>query len=79
MLPTVLSESLVHLVDASQNTPSSQEMCHQGKCYKLFQAFGTHDRLKAYTVSCDLSEKGMTVLVTASKSRYAIWVEPSYA
>ncbi|MBW4521606.1 MAG: hypothetical protein KME16_18150 [Scytolyngbya sp. HA4215-MV1] len=75
MLPNVVCENLVPGSSLSLESVPSQAIHHQGKRYTLNRVFTVHQRLEAYNLGCNLAEQGVPVLMTASRSRYAVWVE----
>jgi hypothetical protein len=75
MLPNVVCENLVQGSSLSLESTPAQDIHYQGNCYRLNRAFSMHGRLEAYNLGCNLAEQGSLVLITASRSRYAVWVE----
>jgi len=71
--PFVLDECLVSRFKY-WNAGIRQGMRHNNELYTLFQAFSINERLKAYAVGYEQTEKGVNVCITVSRQSYCVWL-----
>ncbi|MDX2097473.1 MAG: hypothetical protein SFW36_06820 [Leptolyngbyaceae cyanobacterium bins.59] len=73
MLPILLNEQFVHFFKFYLNQQLQQGMRYRTELYCLVSEFDRTDRNKAYQRACELAEQGISVVMTASHFKYAIW------
>lgn len=71
--PLVLDERLVSLFKY-WNQGIHQGMRHNSELYTLFQTFPVDERLRAYAVGYEQTERGTDVCITVSKTTYCVWL-----
>ncbi|NJN56249.1 MAG: hypothetical protein HC879_01510 [Leptolyngbyaceae cyanobacterium SL_5_9] len=77
MLPVVVNEPSIRLFSFYFEGSIYQGMSYQGKLYKLIQSFDVKERLKAYTLGCEISNRNYHVAITVSAEKYRVWVDLS--
>ncbi len=71
--PLVLDECLVNRFKYWKEG-IQQGMCHNGELYTLLQEFSADERLRAYAMAYEQTEKGVEVCITVSKKSYCVWL-----
>jgi hypothetical protein len=77
MLPVVANEPSICLFSFYFEGSIYQGMSYQGKLYKLTKSFDAKERLKAYTLGCEISNRNHHVAITVSTTKYRVWVDLS--
>lgn len=77
MLPVVVHEPSIRLFSFYFEGSIYQGMSYQGKLYKLTKSFDAKERLQAYTLGCEISNRGCDVAITVSTEKYRVWVDLS--
>ena len=77
MLPVVIYEPSIRLFSFYFEGNIYQGMSHQGKLYKLTKSFEAKERLKAYALGCEISNRDHHVAITVSDEKYRVWVDLS--
>lgn len=49
-------------------------MRYQNDLYTLFATYPLQERLRASTVGCEQTERGVKVCITVSKTAYSVWL-----
>ncbi|WP_432810812.1 hypothetical protein [Pantanalinema sp. GBBB05] len=49
-------------------------MYYNNELYTYFQTYPLAERLKAYTIACEQTERGVGVCITVSKTHYSVWL-----
>ncbi|MBD2058152.1 hypothetical protein H6F88_19420 [Oculatella sp. FACHB-28] len=75
MLPVVIHEPSIRLFSFYFEGSIYQGMSYQGKLYKLTKSFDAKERLKAYTLGCEISNRNHEVAITVSTEKYRVWVD----
>lgn len=75
MLPVVANEPSIRLFSFYFEGSIYQGMSYQGKLYKLTKSFDAKERLKAYTLGCEISNRNHHVAITVSTEKYRVWVD----
>ncbi|NJL35922.1 MAG: hypothetical protein HC840_01560 [Leptolyngbyaceae cyanobacterium RM2_2_4] len=77
MLPVVVHEPSIRLFSFYFEGSIYQGMSYQGKLYKLIKSFDAEERLKSYTLGCEISNQNYHVAITVSTEKYRVWVDLS--
>jgi hypothetical protein len=77
MLPVVVHEPSIRLFSFYFEGSIYQGMSYQGKLYKLIKSFDARERLKAYALGCEISNRDHHVAITVSTEKYRVWVDLS--
>jgi hypothetical protein len=77
MLPVVIYEPSIRLFSFYFEGNIYQGMSYQGKLYKLTKSFDAKERLKAYTLGCEISNRDHHVAITVAAEKYRVWVDLS--
>lgn len=85
--PTNVLDTVPLTIDEGQTVPFKfyfnqairTGMQYHGALYGLVQEVAPSDRLEAYHRACELLRQGLPVLVTVSRSRYALWLKLNQA
>ncbi|MBD2461281.1 hypothetical protein H6G89_09505 [Oscillatoria sp. FACHB-1407] len=54
-------------------------MNHQGRLYKLVEAFIPAQRSTAFVCACKLATQGLQTIITASDKSYGVWTDLRFA
>lgn len=74
LFPSVIDEGLVHLFKY-WDQGVLQGMRIGGELYTLLKSYPAEERLKAYSDAQEQIEAGESMCITASKSRYSVWLK----
>lgn len=72
-LPSVISEGLVNQFKYWDQT-IQRGMYHNNELYTYIQSYSLAERLKAYAIACEQTERGVRVCITVSKTHYSVWL-----
>lgn len=74
MFPMLLAEQLAAPFNFYFGGKMQRGIRHSSELYGLTYEFGLHDRAIAYQTACELMSQTTAVIITASTTRYALWV-----
>ncbi|WP_431659460.1 hypothetical protein [Pantanalinema rosaneae] len=72
-LPSVISEGLVNQFKYWHQT-IQRGMYYNNDLYTYFQSYPLAERLKAYAMACEHTERRIGVCITVSKTHYSVWL-----
>lgn len=74
MVPLTIDERQVIQFKFYFNQAVRTGMQYDRELYGLVSEMSPHARLEAYRLGCELIRQGLPILVTVSRSRYALWI-----
>lgn len=73
-VPVVVDESQIHPFKVYLCDEIRTGMHYKQELYGLIREVDPWNRLDAYQLGCEMLSQGLPVLMTASRKRYALWV-----